>query len=208
MLRYVLRRLGVSVFTLWAISVLTFIIIQLPPGDFASVYLLRLSENGAGSSAEVLARLRADFGLDQPVYLQYLKWIGRMLQGDLGISFDLNRPVADVIGGRMLLTVVVSVAAIGFTWLLALPIGVYSAVRRYTISDYFFTFVGFVGLAVPNFLLALALMYFLFSWFGWSVGGLYSPAFETAPWSAAKAIDVFKHLLVPAIVLGAGGTAN
>jgi peptide/nickel transport system permease protein len=208
MLRYIARRLGLGLFTIWVISALTFLIIQLPPGDFATTYQARLAQGGTDSAADVVAKFRADYGLDQPLYVQYFKWVGQVVQGNLGVSLDLNRPVSDVIGGRLVLTVIVSVSAIVFTWLLALPIGIYSAVRRYSLGDYVLTFAGFVGLAIPNFLLALALMYFAFSLFGLSVGGLYSPEYETAPWSLAKAFDLLKHLVIPAIVLGAAGTAH
>lgn len=208
MLNYVARRLALGVFTIWAISVLTFAIIQLPPGDFATAYLQRIGDSGVASSAETVARLRVDFGLDQPLHVQYFQWIGQVLRGNFGMSFDQNRPVADIIGDRLLLTVVVSVSAIVFTWMIALPIGVYSAVRRYSISDYVFTFGGFVGLAIPHFLFALALMYVAFSWFGLSVGGLYSPGYETAPMSLAKSLDLLKHLIIPAVVLGTAGTAD
>lgn len=208
MVRYMARRLSLGLFTLWAISVLTFVIIQLPPGDFVSTYIAALSENGLHASDDAIERLRADYGLDQPIYVQYLKWMSQVLQGDLGNSLLLNRPVSDVIGDQMLLTVVVSVAAIALTWILSLPIGVYSAVRRYSAGDYALTFFGFIGLAVPNFLLALALMYFSFSIFGLSVGGLFSPEYETAGWSLAKALDLLKHLVIPAVVVGAASTAS
>jgi peptide/nickel transport system permease protein len=208
MLRYILRRLGMGLFTIWAISMLTFLIIQLPPGDFATTYLARLADSGTQTSADAILKFRADYGLDQPWYVQYFKWIGQILQGNLGFSLDLNRPVADVIGESLALTMIVSLSAILLTWALALPIGVYSAVRRYTFGDYVLTVLGFFGLAVPNFLLGLALMYFAFSFFGLSVGGLFSPEFEAAPWSFAKLFDLLKHLVIPAIVLGAAGTAN
>jgi peptide/nickel transport system permease protein len=208
MLSYIARRLGLGIFTLWVISVLTFVIIQLPPGDVATTYLARLTQNSPGGSSVSLARLRADFGLDQPLYVQYLKWMNQILHGNLGTSFQYNRPVSAVLGDSITLTVIVSVAAIVFTWVVAIPIGVYSAVRRYSIGDYTLTFLGFLGLAIPDFLLALALMYFAFSIFGLSVGGLYSPEYETAAWSVAKLLDLLKHLIIPAILLGAFGTAQ
>lgn len=207
-LRYIARRLGMGLFTLWAISVLTFMIIQLPPGDFVSTYIASVGESGGETSAATVARLRADYGLDQPMYVQYLKWINQVLHGNLGSSFSLNRSVADVIGDKMVLTVVVAVAAIVLTWVLALPIGIYSAVRRYSAGDHVLTFFGFLGLAIPNFLLALALMYFAFSWFGLSVGGLFSPEYETAGWGMGKLVDLLKHLWIPALVLGTGSTAQ
>jgi peptide/nickel transport system permease protein len=207
-LGYIGRRLALGLFTVWAVSVLSFVIIQLPEGDFVTTHLAELADTG-GSSAFVEAdRLRAEYGLDQPVFVQYFTWIGQVVQGDFGMSFDWNRPVADVIGDRLLLSMVVSVAAIIFTWAVALPIGVYSAVRRYSAGDYTLTFLGFLGLAIPNFLLALILMYIGFAVFDTSVGGLFSPEYESAEWSFAKAWDLAKHLVIPAVVLGATGTAQ
>jgi peptide/nickel transport system permease protein len=200
--------LALGALTLWAISVLSFVIIQLPPGDFVTTYVARLSESGGSSALGEVAALRQAYGLDQPLYIQYLKWMGQVLRGDLGMSLDWNRPVADLIGERLLLTMAVSIAAIVFTWAIALPIGIYSALRKYSVGDYLLTMLGFFGLAVPSFLLALVLMYFGFIFFGVSVGGLYSPQFETAPWSLAKLLDLLKHLIIPAIVLGLAGTAQ
>jgi peptide/nickel transport system permease protein len=207
-LTYIGRRLALGLFTVWAVSVLSFIIIQLPQGDFVTTHLAELADSG-GSSAFVEAdRLRAEYGLDQPVFVQYFTWIGQVVQGEFGMSFDWNRPVADVIGDRLLLSMVVSVSAIIFTWAVALPIGVYSAVRRYSVGDYTLTFLGFLGLAIPNFLLALILMYIGFAVFDTSVGGLFSPEYESASWSFAKAWDLAKHLVIPAVVLGTTGTAQ
>lgn len=208
MLRYVARRLSLGLFTIWAISVLTFVIIQLPPGDFVSSYIAAQGDTSSDASAATVARLRANYGLDQPLYVQYLKWIGQVLHGNLGTSLSLSRPVTSVIGDQMVLTVVVAVAAIVFTWMLALPVGIYSAVRRYSVGDYTLTFLGFLGLAIPNFLLALALMYLAFALFGLSVGGLFSPEYETAAWSVGKLLDLLKHLVIPAVVLGASSTAQ
>ena len=208
MLRYVGRRLGLGLFTTWAISVLTFVIIQLPPGNFLSSYIASLGQSGGGISGSEVAQLRADYGLNQPEYVQYLKWIGQVLRGNLGYSLTLHRPVLSVISEQMILTVVVAVAAIVLTWVLAIPIGIYSAVRRYSAGDHALTFLGFLGLAVPNFLLALALLYFGFSLLGLELGGLFSPGYQTAAWSLAKALDLLKHLVIPAVVLGASGTAQ
>ncbi|HEU5475931.1 MAG TPA: ABC transporter permease [Actinophytocola sp.] len=208
MLNYIGRRLALGLFTVWAVSVLSFLIIQLPPGDFATTRLAELAASGNTSAIYEAERLRAEYGLDQPVFVQYFTWIGQVLQGDFGMSLDWNRPVADVIGDRLVLTMVVSVAAIIFTWAVALPIGIYSAVRRYSFGDYALTFFGFLGLAIPNFLLALILMYFGFAVFDANVGGLFSAEYETAGWSFAKVWDLFKHLWIPAIVLGLAGTAQ
>jgi peptide/nickel transport system permease protein len=207
-LRYVVRRLVLGLFTIWAVSVLSFAIIQLPPGDFVTTYVARLSESGSVTAGVEMARLRADYGLDQPLAIQYLKWMERVVHGDFGMSFDWNRPVADVIGDRLALSMVVSLAAIIFTWVMALPIGILSAVRKYSVFDYGLTFLGFVGLAVPSFLLALVLMYFGFIFFGLSIGGLFSPELENAPWSLAKVWDLGSHLVIPAIILGLAGTAH
>lgn len=208
MLNYIGRRLALGLFTVWAVSVLSFIIIQLPEGDFATTRLAELAAAGNSSAVYEAERLRAEYGLDQPMFVQYFSWIGQVVQGDFGMSFDWNRPVADVIGDRLALSMVVSVAAIIFTWAVALPIGVYSAVRRYSVGDYTLTFLGFLGLAIPNFLLALILMYLGFAVFDANVGGLFSPEYENAPWSIAKAWDLLKHLVIPAIVLGTAGTAQ
>jgi peptide/nickel transport system permease protein len=207
-LGYIGRRLALGLFTTWVISVLSFIIVQLPPGDFATTYVARLTESGNASAELEAAKIRATYGLDQPLPVQYFTWLGRVLHGDFGMSFDWNRPVADVIGDRLVLSVVVSLSAIAFTWLVALPIGVYSAVRKYSVGDFVLTSIGFFGLAVPSFLLALVLMYFGFLFFGVSVGGLFSPQFEHAPWGLAKTWDLAKHLVIPAVVLGTAGTAQ
>jgi peptide/nickel transport system permease protein len=207
-LRYIARRLALGVLTMWAISVLSFVIIQLPPGDFVTTYIARLSESGGSSALGEAAQLRHAYGLDQPMYVQYLKWIGQVLQGNLGMSLDWNRPVADLLGERLALTMAVAAAAIFFTWVIALPIGIYSALRKYSIGDYVLTFLGFLGLGVPSFLLALVLMYVGFQYFGVSVGGLFSPELETASWSLTKVLDLLKHLIIPGIVLGLAGTAQ
>jgi peptide/nickel transport system permease protein len=207
-LRYIARRLALGVLTMWAISMLSFLIIQLPPGDFVTTYIARLSESGGTSALGEVAQLRHVYGLDQPIYVQYLKWIGQVLQGNLGMSLDWNRPVADLLGQRLVLTMAVAAAAIIFTWAIALPIGIYSALRKYSIGDYVLTFLGFLGLGVPSFLLALVLLYVGFEFFGISVGGLFSPGLETAPWGITKVLDLLKHLIIPAIVLGLAGTAQ
>ncbi|HEU5159410.1 MAG TPA: ABC transporter permease [Streptosporangiaceae bacterium] len=208
MLRYIARRLALGVLTMWAISVLSFVIIQLPPGDFVTTYIARLSESGGSAALGEVAQLRAQYGLDQPIYVQYLKWMGQVVHGNLGMSLDWNRPVSELLGERLALTMVVSAAAIIFTWAIALPIGIYSALRKYSIGDYVLTFLGFLGLGIPSFLLALVLMYVGFQFFGVSVGGLFSPGLETASWSMTKVVDLLKHLIIPAIVLGLAGTAH
>jgi peptide/nickel transport system permease protein len=208
MLRYVARRVAIGLLTIFVVSILAFVIIQLPPGDFVTSYVNRLSESGTSSGADEAARLREAYGIDQPIYVQYFRWIWQVVQGDFGMSFDWNRPVKDVIGDRLPLTMVVSVAAIVFTWTVALPIGIYSAVRKYSVGDYALTVLGFLGLAIPNFLLALVLMYLDFVMFGGDVGGLFSARYEDAPWSLGKVWDLLLHLPLPAIILGTAGTAQ
>jgi peptide/nickel transport system permease protein len=208
MVTYLARRIGLGLLTIWAVSVLSFVIIQLPPGDFVSAYIAKLEVQGTAVSQAEANALRAQYGLDQPMLVQYAKWIFQVVQGNFGQSLDYARPVADVIGDRLWLTMVVTLAAILFTWVVALPIGIYSAVRQYSIGDYIFTFLGFFGLAVPTFLLALVLMYFSVVIFNASVGGLFSPEYVNAPWSLAKAWDLAKHMPIPAVVLGLAGTAE
>ncbi len=208
MIAYIIRRLLLALVTIWAITIISFIIIQLPPGDFVDSYIAQMSSTGSQVSIEEAEALRALYGLDRPVWEQYFAWMGRMAQGDFGQALEFRRPVAEVIGDRLWLTIVVSIAAIMLTWMLALPIGIYSAVRQYSFADHLFTFVGFIGIAIPNFLLALIIMYFSFKLFGANVGGLFSAEFERAAWSWAKIWDLIKHLPLPALILALAGTAQ
>jgi peptide/nickel transport system permease protein len=205
---YLVRRLVLAVLTVWAVSVLAFVIIQLPPGDYITTYIAQMSASGSFVSAQEAEFLRQQYGLDRPLYVQYLRWMGLVLQGNFGMALEWGRPVSEVIGDRLWLTMVVSVAAVLLTWVLALPIGIYSAVRQYSIGDYLATLVGFVGLAVPSFMLALVLMYLGFTLFGANVGGLFSEEFAEAPWNWAKTWDLVKHLPLPALILGLAGTAQ
>ncbi len=205
MLRYVIRRSAWAAFTLWAISLVSFVVIQLPPGDFASEYYARLAESGISPPA--LNQIRKNLGLDEPAYLQYLHWVTGMVHGDFGLSLSMQEPVSTIIAGAAGYTVLIAVLSVGVTWFLAVPLGIYSAVRRYSFFDYVITTIGFIGLGVPSFLLALALMYFAFQWFGINLGGLFSPEYVTAPWSIGKLINMVEHLIIPAIVLGIGGIA-
>jgi peptide/nickel transport system permease protein len=208
MLAYLVRRLILAILTIWAISVLSFAIIQLPPGDYITSYIAQMSASGGFVSEQEAEALRQEYGLDKPVWVQYLKWMKQVLQARFGMALEWKRPVSEVIGDRLWLTMVVSVAAILLTWGLALPIGIYSAVRQYSVGDYVFTLVGFIGLAVPSFMLALVLMYFGFTLFNLNIGGLFSDQFAEAPWSLAKAWDLAKHLPLPALILGLAGTAQ
>ena len=208
MVAFLLRRLALGFVTIWLISILSFAIIQLPPGDFVSAYIAQLAASGSSVSAEEAEAMRRLYGLGQPFYIQYLKWISRVVVGDFGESMEWRRPVLDVIGDRIWLTLLLSVASLLLTWILALPIGIYSAVRQYSFGDYAFTLLGFLGIAIPNFLLALIIMYFSFKYLNTSVGGLFSPEFALAPWSIARAWDLAKHLPLPAFILALGGTAQ
>lgn len=208
MAAYLARRLLLALITIWAISVVTFVIIQLPPGDFVDAYIANLSASGSMVSAQEAQALRRLYGLDQPIWVQYLKWAGRVVQGDFGMSMEWGRPVTEVLGDRLWLTVLISLLAILVTWGLALPIGIYSAVRQYSIADYLFTLVGFIGIAVPSFLLALIIMYFGFTLFDANIGGLFSKEFELAPWSWAKVRDMLGHLPIPVLILALAGTAQ
>ncbi len=208
MLTYLIRRLILAVFTVIAISILSFAIIQLPPGDYVDAYIAQLSATGSAVSAQEAENLRIQYGLDQPIYVQYLKWVALASRGNFGMAMEWQRPVTEVIGDRLLLTMVVSIVAVIFTWTLALPIGIYSAVRQYSVGDYVFTFIGFIGLAVPSFLMALLILYFGFTLFDANIGGLFSPQYLDAPWSFGKFLDLLGHLPIPAIILGLAGTAQ
>jgi peptide/nickel transport system permease protein len=207
-LAYLVRRLLLAVLTTWAISVLAFAIIQLPPGDYITSYIAQMSAGGGFVSEQEAEALRSEYGLDRPVWVQYLRWMNQVVQGRFGMALEWGRPVSEVIGDRLWLTMIVSGAAVLLTWLLALPIGIYSAVRQYSLGDYVATFIGFVGLAVPSFMLALVVMYVGFRYFGVNIGGLFSDELAEAPWSWARAWDLAKHLPVPALILGLAGTAQ
>jgi len=208
MLALVIRRLLWMIPTLVIISIISFAIIQLPPGDYLTSYIAALQETGETVSEEQAAALRKQYNLDEPVVLQYLRWMGGLFQGDMGMSMEWRRPVTVLIGERVLLTTVISIITLLFTWAIAIPIGIYSAVKQYSWGDYAFTFIGFIGLATPNFLLALIFMYVGYSVFGVSAGGLFSPEFQNAAWSLARFADLLAHVWIPVIVIGTAGTAG
>jgi peptide/nickel transport system permease protein len=208
MTHYIIRRIFLLIPTLIAISIVSFILIQLPPGDYLTSYVAQLSQQGEQMDQSALAALKAQYGLDQPIYVQYLKWITGVLRGDFGYSFEWRRPVAQLLWDRLGFTFIISLATLLLTWIIAFPIGIYSAVRQYSVGDYLFTFLGFLGLAIPDFLAALVLMWIAFAVFGQSVGGLFSPDYVDAPWSVAKVLDMLSHLWIPALILGIGGTAG
>jgi peptide/nickel transport system permease protein len=209
MLAYIIRRFCAGLLTIWVASILSFLIIQLPPGDYVTAYIANLQSMGTVVGAEEAAALRQQYGLDQPVYVQYAKWLGMMVRGNFGVSMEYNRPVREVIGDRLVMTMIVSLAAVVFIWVLALPIGIYSAVKQYSPGDYLATLVAFAGVAIPNFMLALIILYVGFKYFGMqSIGGLFSAEYQQAPWGRAKVWDMVKHLPLPAIILALGGIAE
>jgi peptide/nickel transport system permease protein len=208
MLSYLVYRLLIMIPTLIAISLLIFTIIQLPPGDYFSTYIAELQAQGEAADPAKIEFLREQYGFDKPLWQQYVFWAGGLLKGDLGYSFEYNLPVSAVVGDRLLLTFIVSLATLVFTYIVAFPIGVWSATHQYSWSDYSLTFVGFIGLATPSFLLALVLLYFANLWFGTSVGGLMDARFVGQPWSWAKLLSVLEHLWIPTIVIGLSGTAG
>jgi peptide/nickel transport system permease protein len=215
MLEYIIRRILWAIPTLFMISIIAFVVIQLPPGDFLTSYIaqIRLDEGDLAADEAMrsgrIAVLRERYGLDKPIYVQYWKWITNIvLRGDFGYSFEQKIGVRSLIWERLALTVVLSGTTMLFTWALAIPIGVLSAVRQYSIPDYAFTALGFIGLAVPNFLLALILMWIAFRYFNTSITGLFSPEYIGEPWSWGKVVDLAQHLWLPILILGLSGTAS
>ncbi len=207
MLQFLSRRLLYMIPTVFLVSVVTFAIIQLPPGDYLDSLAAELSDNGGLDEGTRLA-LEAQYGLGQPMHVQYFKWMkGILLEGNFGISFEKNLPVNDLIWDRLGWTFAISTLTLLFIWIIALPIGIYSAVRKYSFGDYLATFLGFIGLAVPNFLLALVMMYVAFKYFGQSVGGLVSPQYLEEAWSWDKFVDLLKHIWMPIVVVGTSGAA-
>ncbi|MGP3778071.1 ABC transporter permease [Halanaerobium saccharolyticum] len=204
MMNYILRRFLYMIPLMILISILSFTVIKLQPGEFGSQYF-----SNPRVSPETVENLRARLGLDQPAYMQYLTWVkGIVTEGDFGYSFAYKRPVAELIWERMGWTVVVAGSTILFTWVLAIPIGIFSATHKYSIFDYVFTFIGFIGISVPNFFMALLLMYLVLSMGGTEVGGLFSQQYIGAPWSIAKVIDLLKHIWIPLIAIGTAGMAG
>ncbi len=208
MSQYIIKRLILLPFLLAIFSVFVFIIIQAPPGDFVTSYIAELAASGSSMEQEQIDALRAMYGLNQPVYIQYFKWMGRILSGDLGFSLDWQKPITELIGERLALTVTLGLFTFVFTWILAVPIGIISAVRQYSILDYALSVFNYFGVATPTFMTALVLMWIAFSKFGVSVTGLFSAEYVDAPWSVARGIDLLKHIWLPMIILGLDGTAR
>lgn len=209
MVTYILRRLVLMVPTIFGISIVTFVIIQLPPGDFLTSLAAGLASQGEQVNQGAIEALRERYGLGQPLYVQYWKWFsGVLTRGDFGQSFEYNRPVADLIWDRLGFSVMLALATLLLSWLIAFPIGFYSATHQYTPWDYLFTLIGFIGLAIPEFMLGLVLLYVSFKYFGQSVGGLFSPQFVDAPWTLAKFGDLLAHLWIPVAIISVAGTAG
>jgi peptide/nickel transport system permease protein len=216
MIRFLLRRAGTMAVSLAIISALVFFIIKLPPGDFLTNQIAELRAQGEAASAAKAEQLIRQYGLDRPVWEQYLIWIGvwpgpngfsGLLEGDWGWSFEYDRPVTDVVGDSLWLTLLVNLLVVIFVHVVSIPIAIYSATRQYSIGDYVATFIGYIGLATPSFLLALVLLYYTNRWFGVSIGGLYDAAYAGQPWTGAKVRSLLSHLVVPTLVIGLGGTA-
>jgi len=209
MLGYILRRFLYMIVLVVILSVVVFIIIQLPPGDYATAYIMQMAMRGAEEiDEEQIAAIRHQYGLDLPMYRQYLRWVGGLARGYLGRSFFWNKPINDLLAERLPLTLVLSLVTLTFTYVVAVPIGIYSATRQYSTFDYVFTVIGFVGMAVPGFLFALIALFVLFEVFGISAGGLFSSKYMSAAWSWAKVKDLIDHLWAPVIVIGTAGTAG
>ena len=208
MLAFFLRRVIYAIIAMWAVSVVSFVIINLPAGDFVTTYIATQLATGNLVLEDEAESLRDFYGLNDPVYVQYAKWISRILRGQLGFSFEFNAPVRTVLGMNLLNTLIFGGGAVLFTWIVALPIGVYSAVKQYSPGDYIATFFGFLGLGIPDFLIALVLAWVIWDQTGFLATGLYSAGMATAPWSWDKVLDLAKHMILPVVILGTAGTAT
>lgn len=208
MTRYIVQRLLLLPFLLLVYSFVIFAIIHAPPGDFLTSYVANLASSGSSITAEQLNALRHEYGLDQPFVVQYLYWLGDLLHGNFGLSLEYQRPNADLIREQLGMTVALAAMAFVLTWLIAVPVGIYSATHQRSVLDHIFTVINYVGVATPNFMLALILMWLAFAYFGLSITGLFSPGYADAPWSMARVVDLLEHIWLPALVLGIGGTAR
>lgn len=208
MLQYIVRRILIMIPTLLAISLVSFMIIQLPPGDYLTSVITTAAAQGETIDESELARLEAQYGLDEPIAIQYVSWLSGIVTGDFGWSFEHNRPVSELIWDRVGWSFLISILSLILVWVVAFPLGIYTAVRQYSWGDYLTALFGFIGLATPDFLLALLLLYIAFAWFNQSVGGLFSPEFIDAAWSWARFGDLLQHLWVPMVILGTNGIAG
>src|SRR6516165_386897 len=208
MLSYIVHRILIMIPTLIAISIVIFTIINLPPGDYFSTYIAELQSSGEAADLAKINFLKGQYGFDKPIWEQYIFWASGLLHGDMGFSFAYNLPVNKVVGDRLLMTFIVSFTTIVFTYLVAFPIGVYSATHQYSWSDHVLTLLGFLGLATPSFLLALVLLYLANVYFGFSIGGLMDPHYVNRPWSFGKAASVAAHPWIPVVLIGTAGTTR
>jgi peptide/nickel transport system permease protein len=208
MLQYLIKRLLLLPLLLFVFSIFAFAVIQAPPGDFVTSYIAELAASGSSVGQAQVDALRDLYGLDEPMYIQYLKWMGRILRGDLGVSLDWQRPITELIGERLALTVMLGLFTFAFTWVVAIPIGILSATRQYSFFDYFFTIFNYFGVATPTFMTALVIMWLAFKHFGVSVTGLFSPEYVDAPWTWRRVVDLLKHMWLPMVILGLDGTAR
>ncbi len=205
---FIIKRLLLLPFLLMVFSIISFALIQAPPGDFLTSYIAELAAGGTSVDQAQIAALRSSYGLDQPVYVQYFKWVGNLLRGDAGVSLEWRRANLELIGDRLLLTLLLTTSSLLFTWIVAIPLGIFSATRQYSLFDHIVTLFNYVGLATPNFMLALILMWLAFDRFGISVTGLFSQQYVDAPWSWGRFVDMLSHLWLPMVVLGTAGTAQ
>ena len=205
---YIIRRLLIMVPTVALVAVLTFVVVELPPGDYASRVADAMEQRGENVDMEYIQAIRELYRLDDPTFVRFFRWLGGFMTGDLGYSIEYRMPVRNVFAQRFPITILLSIASMLFTWAVAFPIGLYSAVRQYSFGDYFWSVVGFIGLSVPNFLLALVLMFYSAKYFGGAIGGLFSKEFEDAAWSIPKVLDLMKNLAIPVIVIGTASTAG
>jgi peptide/nickel transport system permease protein len=205
---YLLQRILQAIPILVGISIISFLIIQLPPGDYLTTYVNNLRSQGDAISDEEVKALEQQYGLDSPAYVQYWKWVSNFVRGNMGQSFYWNKPVRDLIGERIALSIVVALFSLILTYAIAIPVGLYSATRQYTLTDHVLTVLAFIGVGLPSFLVALVLMYYGMRHFGLSAGGLFSPEYLDAPWSAGRVVDLLKHMWLPALIIGISGTAG
>ena len=212
MIAFLVQRFLLAFVTLAALSAIAFAIVDIPPGDWVDQYVNQRSMWNPGFASDhweaIRESLKLQHGLDKPAHVRYFRWMQRLLSGEFGHSLENNIPNKQVIGGRITLTLILALSTVLFTWIMAIPIGIYTAVRQRSMADYTFTFLGFIGLAIPDFMLALVMMYFAFAWFDLSPGGLFSREFQDAPWSLGRIWDLIKHLIIPCIILGTSGTAS
>jgi len=205
---YLIRRILYMLLTLFFVSIIVFVVIQLPPGDFLTSYIAQLATSGESVNLETIEALKKQYGLDKPIWEQYLLWIWNVLHGDFGRSLLYNRPVSELIGERLAITFVISLFTLIFIWVVGFLIGTYSATHQYSFGDYLFTFLGYIGLSVPAFMVALILLWVAYAYFGQNLTGLFSPQYLEAKWSFAKFVDMLKHIWVPVVIIGLANTAG